>query len=1193
MSIPRLPLVLFLFSLAGFLTRAIATEVISNGSFETVPPAGSVPPGWTLQTNGPTPPTLLVTGAQVKTGTVALRVDGRVDAEDGVKQNITPLLQSAANGSGRRYALRCWIRLDDFASVRVVLHYGDDAGQHPDLVLAERTVLTAGQWVLVEGTRTITWQGTLQLATIQFQVSQLANIAGTQPTRLFPGYYLDEVAMDLDTDGDGLMDRDEPALGMNPNSADSDGDSLPDWWERDHGFSASVNESALDTDGDGFTNRQEYFAATDPRDASSYPGKPANPNANAATRAVLRWLALLPAQAPNGHLAVGQMVSDLTTDPTEYPRMIDGLATLTGHYPAIASMAIEHATNPGLQIAECEARALAYWQAGGLVLLKWAIHNPWTLASAGDTTSIDITGLLNPASSAPSALARNQAANAVLQGWMTEVGDALTRLQAQGVVVMFRPISEMNGPWFWWGHWERSEYLALWQHLYNYFTVTRGLNNLIWVAETDSGTHAPGAVGGKGNPSDYYYPGDNYTDVFGHNLYDVDWVLDFDSDRVYARFPKVFGVPQAGPDHGTRTGTFDNLIYLQRSEAALPRSSFFVVWNSFQTDHPPAPAVPGVQKIGIVDNVNASALMSATGIVNRELLPPELFGASAPPPPVTPGVALPTITNQPASVTATIGANVNFTVAADGNPTGYQWTVGGATIAGATSASLTLTAVQTNQAGNYAVTVSNAGGAVVSRVATLTVLPGGTTSQVVTTGHDLVFSATNVSGAIQWQESTDGGTSWHNLANNGNYQGATTTTLQINGASGPLNGAQFRYVTSTVTSAPFVLTVMAALLPFPVAVSVDGTGNIFVADASLDTIQKIAVDLSVTEFAGLAGQTGTADGAGTTARFNEPSGIVVGADGILSVTDSANATIRVITPAGVVSTLAGSTVSRGNADGTGSAATFSAPLGIARDTAGNLYVADAMNHTVRKITTTGTVSTLAGRSGVAGSSDGPGAAARFNHPTGVAVDGGGNVYVADAINNLIRRINPAGVVTTLAGTTGVSGTIDGSGGVALFNNPGGLVSDVAGNLYIADTGNSTVRKIAPDGTVTTLAGLPGVAGLQDGTGFEAWFNQPRDVALDPAGNLVVADTGNAVVRRVTLGGVVTTPALIAGVSTPVTPTPTTPVVTTPPSSAGQTSAAASSGGGGGGAASPWFLTALSLLSLGRRYGRPLAVFLGL
>jgi sugar lactone lactonase YvrE len=228
-------------------------------------------------------------------------------------------------------------------------------------------------------------------------------------------------------------------------------------------------------------------------------------------------------------------------------------------------------------------------------------------------------------------------------------------------------------------------------------------------------------------------------------------------------------------------------------------------------------------------------------------------------------------------------------------------------------------------------------------------------------------------------------------------------------------------------------------------------------------------------------------------------------------------------------TLYAGSVAAGHVDGSGAAASFNVPNALAADAAGNLYVAEY--NTVRKIAPGGVVTTLAGAAGVIGSSDGAGAGASFNQPGGIAVDSAGNVYVADTGNNTVRQITPAGVVTTLAGTAGVYGTVDGTGGGAAFAAPVGIaVAEPSGIVYVTEVGGNTVRAIAPGGVVTTLAGAGGAAGSSDGTGAAARFFQPQGLKIDAAGNLIVADSGNSTIRQVTPAGVVTTLAGIAGVT---------------------------------------------------------------
>jgi sugar lactone lactonase YvrE len=399
--------------------------------------------------------------------------------------------------------------------------------------------------------------------------------------------------------------------------------------------------------------------------------------------------------------------------------------------------------------------------------------------------------------------------------------------------------------------------------------------------------------------------------------------------------------------------------------------------------------------------------------------------------------------------------------------------------------------------------------------------------------------------------------------------------LVVTGGSA-LNGNKYRYVATntsgTITSNAVTLTVAAAQFPAPTCIVVDSAGNLYVGDASSNTIQKITPANLVSNVAGSTGMAGSTDGAGTAALFRQPGGITIDSTGNLYVADTANHTIRKITPAGTVTTLAGSSSSPSYKDGTGTAAWFNTPVGISIDSAGTLYVADSANHVIRKITSAGVVTTFVGSANLAGTIDGTGLAAKFNAPAGVAVSSAGTVYVADTSNDTLRVVTTAGVVSTLAGVGQTAGASDGFGSSALFNLPTGLAIDASGNIYLADTANSTIRKIDASGVVTTFAGLAGIAGLQDGTGSGAWFNQPKGLTVDSAGNVYVADTGNASIRKITAAGVVTT--LVVTPTTPTTPsTPTTP--TTPSTNKGQFN-------GGGGAVSTWFIPALALLAFARR-----------
>jgi hypothetical protein len=340
----------------------------------------------------------------------------------------------------------------------------------------------------------------------------------------------------------------------------------------------------------------------------------------------------------------------------------------------------------------------------------------------------------------------------------------------------------------------------------------------------------------------------------------------------------------------------------------------------------------------------------------------------------------------------------------------------------------------------------------------------------------------------------------------------------------------------------------AALFNYPNGIAANRAGALCVADMFNNTIREIAPGGSggvavwaVSTIAGLAGGSGSADGSGSAARFDNPFGIAPDSAGNLYVADSGNDTIRQIAPgvsAGqtnwVVSTIAGSPQEAGSAGGLGSLALFSGPLGIGADSAGNLYVADAGNATIRQMTPTVSagqtnwmVSTIAGSAGVSGTNDGAGSAARFNGPTAIAAAGPASLYVADGGNSIIRQMTAAvsagqnqWTVATIAGWAGAAGSSDGTGSAARFNDPGGVALDQGGNLYVTDTLNDTIRKITPtvsagqtNWVVTTIAGLPGIAGSADGAGSAARFNHPSGIAVDNGGNVYVADFSNGTVRK--------------------------------------------------------------------------------
>ena len=309
--------------------------------------------------------------------------------------------------------------------------------------------------------------------------------------------------------------------------------------------------------------------------------------------------------------------------------------------------------------------------------------------------------------------------------------------------------------------------------------------------------------------------------------------------------------------------------------------------------------------------------------------------------------------------------------------------------------------------------------------------------------------------------------------------------------------------------------------------AIDSAGTLLASEPF--KIRRVTSDATVTTVAG-SDSPGEADGSGGAAGFFGAAGLAVDAGGSVYVVDSSNSTLRKIVSGNVVTTLAGRPGIYGAADGIGAAAAFYIPSGVAVDPAGRIYVADQDNQTVRMVTPSGQVTTLAGRPsaspgqlGVAGFADGSGAAALFNYPTGAALDGAGNLYIADSGNNLIRKVTAAGVVTTVAGLAPSQsyGAVDATGAAARFDEPLGMAVTPAGVCYVADSGNHVIRKISPAGVVSTFAGQAGQSGYIDGTGTEARFDWPTDLAVDSAGNVYVLDSSRTV-RKITPAGVVTT-----------------------------------------------------------------------
>jgi hypothetical protein len=299
----------------------------------------------------------------------------------------------------------------------------------------------------------------------------------------------------------------------------------------------------------------------------------------------------------------------------------------------------------------------------------------------------------------------------------------------------------------------------------------------------------------------------------------------------------------------------------------------------------------------------------------------------------------------------------------------------------------------------------------------------------------------------------------------------------------------------------------------PWGIAGDGNGNYFVGDMANNLIRKVTSAGVVSTFAG-TGMMGTLNGPYDSATFGNPFGVAFDSHGNLFVTCGAQNNIREISPAGFVTTFAGDyNGTAGWVDAAGTLARFNWPLGIAIDKNDNVFVMEVNNNRIRKITPAGAVSTFAG-DGTGGSTDATGTAASFNSAWGLGIDANNNLYVPDAGNNKIRKVTPTGVVTTLAGT-GTGGSTDGPALSATFNMPMGIVSDAAGNFYVSDMANQKIRMITADGTVVTLAGN-GTQASVDGVGGFASFSSPSGMAIDGNGVIYLIDNYSGMVRKLVI-----------------------------------------------------------------------------
>ena len=417
------------------------------------------------------------------------------------------------------------------------------------------------------------------------------------------------------------------------------------------------------------------------------------------------------------------------------------------------------------------------------------------------------------------------------------------------------------------------------------------------------------------------------------------------------------------------------------------------------------------------------------------------------------------------------------------------YTIGG-TISGLTSGSLILQ----NNSGNALTISANS-----TTFVFTTALASGVTYAVTvgTQPSGLTCSVTNGTGTIASANVTNVAVTCATTSSGITYSGNTGTVSIL---AGSISAEGFLDGTGT-----------AALFKGPNSMAVDSSGNIYLADQLNRRIRKITSAGVVTTFAG-SGTSGFVDGTGTAAQFLSPYGMAIDSSNNLYVRDTN--TVRKITPAGVVTTFAGSATTSGTTNGTGTAARFTGQAGIVADSSGNLYTIDGGQCTIRKITSGAVVTTLAGQAGVCASTDGTGTAATFLNPSYLAIDSSNNLYVTEPYK--VRKISPAGVVTTFAGS-GSSAYADGTGTAASFLGLVGITVDSSNNLYVLDTSGLTIRRITSAGVVTTFAGIPNTSGTTNGTLTTTTFSGLQGITIDSSGNLYVTESvrfDNNTIRKI-------------------------------------------------------------------------------
>lgn len=561
---------------------------VSGGTITTCPSA-------LLGSNAAPPPTLVVgrTTSAFHAGQNSLRVDGRDSLVDGAKQSLSGLV------NGGCYTTRFSIMLDAPAQVRCLVLL---PGLAQPVMLAEKVVGAdqVGKWVHVEGTATLGWSGIQTSGQLFFAVEQIYGLGAAAPAGVFPGYNLDAVEMEIDTDGDGCWDLEEVSGNMNtdPLLADTDADGLPDKWE---GYN-SLDPNA-DNDKDGHTNQIEYWANTDPQNANSYPGLTSDSQASPATKALLYYLQTRGARG-DGRYLTGQHAHEIANgDYTNYVEGLNTLMTDAGFPSWVSVLGISaegsSAAQP-LQIIDSGKVGRDYMTAGGLVVLSFIPRNPWTNNSNADKTGVNIANLMTPGTTA----------NLRMIDWMDSIAVELASFGPDRPVI-FHPFPEQNGAWNWYGRLQRDEFIDMYRWMRDYFVRIKELHNIIWTIEHHIGAHRAISKSNVGVSMDYYYPGDDVIDLVGFSAYVSGWNPYFDSDAQSRLHPKAFAITEGGPPaNEDDVANAYNSTYLAALDTWYPRAAFFIVWNSWTTG----------PHVAIKDNDNYIGLLTDTRVTNRESL---------------------------------------------------------------------------------------------------------------------------------------------------------------------------------------------------------------------------------------------------------------------------------------------------------------------------------------------------------------------------------------------------------------------------------------------------------------------------------------------------------------------------------------------------------------------------------------------